>query len=112
MMNQKLTKDQIAEIKACEGVYTASDVARHYGIARFYVGKVWRGENHKDVAPADDFPDIEVQKPFLDEMDVFALYMRGMKASEIAAVLGWGEKTISDIIREKKWNVYTAGGIY
>lgn len=51
----------VADIKAAEGVYRAADVARHFNVNRSTVTRIWKGQRHAGVQPADDYPDFYVR---------------------------------------------------
>ena len=98
----RLTTDTVQFIKAAEGVYRASDVARAYNVHRTTVTRIWEGSIHKHVRPAQEAPDIET-KPRPSELvdDIRLLLARGMSATEVAAQLN-----IS------KSSVYMLGGVF
>lgn len=91
----QLTTTTVANIKASEGVYRASDVGRHYGVHRSTVCRIWQGQIHRDVSPAPDFPDIHTRLRGEDlTEEIRTLLARGMKPSEIAEHLGIAERTV------------------
>ena len=97
-----MTTDKVAEIKACAGVYRASDVARHYNVHRSTVTRIWHNQRHADVSPASDFPDIytPLYGAYLDE-EIMRLLHRGMRPADVAQVLGISERTVW--IRKGVW---------
>lgn len=86
---------QVASVKACDGIYRASDVARHFGVHRSTVGRIWRNELHADVSPASDFPDIHTRLygDYLRQA-ICELLQRGMKPKEVAQELEVTERTV------------------
>lgn len=86
--------NDVAQIKACEGIYRASDVSRHFGCHRSTVLRIWDDELHCDVSPARDFPDIKPRNRATDYAeDLNILVSRGMTVKEAAAVLNIKLKT-------------------
>lgn len=85
----------IAEIKACEGIYRAADVARHYGVHPSTVTLYWQGRRRADISPAPDFPDIQTRLygSYLHE-EIQTRLKRGMTVSEVANALGINERTV------------------
>lgn len=85
----RLTESAVSEIRACQGVYRQSDVARAYGVHRSNVSRIWRGQQHSKVMPAPEPPNIEAGKtPEIVKDDVMILANRGMRPNEIADELG------------------------
>lgn len=85
----------VSEIKASAGIYRASDVARHYGVHRSTVGRIWDGDIRAGIEPASDFPDIPT--PLRDEElweEVTALLERGLSVDEAATALGVSKRFI------------------
>lgn len=85
----RLTREQVAEVKACEGLYRASDVARHYGVNKSTVSRVWNGETHRDMKAAPEAPNVSGRVSVeLVRDDILTLLNRGMKPKEVAEELG------------------------
>lgn len=84
-----MTVDTIAEIKACQGIYRASDVARKYGVHRSTVIKYWDGTRRSSVSPATDYPDW-YSRPTTGGMaeEVSERISRGDNIKDIADELG------------------------
>lgn len=90
----RLDNTAVEYIKASEGIYRASDVAKHFGVHRSTVVRIWKGERHKDVSPAPDFPDIDVtHRPMDKAEDLCLLVGRGMSIDEAADHLGMARST-------------------
>lgn len=90
-----LTKDTVANIKASQGVYRASDVARHFKCHRSTVKRIWDGQVHRQVSPASDFPDIAALRRPVDLLeDINLLLDRGMTPYEVAVSLGISERSV------------------
>lgn len=79
----------VADIKACQSIYRASDVARHYGVHRSTVSRIWNGHIHCDVSPASDYPDFYT-RPTAGGMaeEVSERLSRGDNIKDIAEALG------------------------
>lgn len=90
-----ITTEAVAEIKACEGVYRGSDVARHYGVHRSTVVRVWQGHTHADVEAAEDFPEITAPLRGQDLREtVRTLLQRGLSPSDAATEAGVSRSTV------------------
>lgn len=91
----RLTTQTVAEIKACHTIYRAADVARNYDIHRSTVKRIWDGQIHQEVLPAQDFPEIVV-KPRVSELieDVRILTDRGWPVKRIADYLNISERAV------------------
>lgn len=101
-----LDTSTVEYIKASEGVYRASDVARHYKVHRSTVCRIWQGQIHNGVRPAPDFPDITTPLRAGDLAEsVLTLLERGMRVKEVAAELGISERTVYKV-RAGKAGVY------
>lgn len=48
----------VAQIKACEGVYSLSDTARFFNVAKATVHRIWSGQRHTDVPEAPEPPNV------------------------------------------------------
>jgi transcriptional regulator with XRE-family HTH domain len=46
-----------AQIKACQGIYRAVDVANYFNVNASTVTRIWKGQRHADLSPAVDYPD-------------------------------------------------------
>ena len=92
---QMLPKSVVEEVKACQGIYRMADVARHYGIDKSTVKRIWDGERRQDVAAAADFPDINVRPHTADlHEDIVCLLVRGLGVKDIASTVGLSPATI------------------
>jgi hypothetical protein len=90
-----LTTDTVANIKACNGIYRASDTARHFGVHRSTVKRIWDGQVHRQVSPAPDFPDIAALRRPVDLIeDINLLLDRGLCPYEVALALGISERSV------------------
>ena len=85
----RLTTDTVQYIKASEGVYRASDVARAFEVHRSTVCRIWSGTIHSDVRPAPEPPNINT-RPRPSELieDIRMLLERGWKVQEVADYYG------------------------
>ena len=85
----RLTADAVEKIKASEGLYRASDVARAYEVHRSTVCRIWNGEIHTDVRPAPEPPNITTRaRPSELIEDIRLLLNRGWKVQEVADYYG------------------------
>lgn len=101
-----LTRTAVAEIKTSAGIYRASDVARHYGVHRSTVCRIWQGEAHRAVPPADDFPDITTPLRGADLYEeVETLLDRGLTVDEVARAVGVSKRTVYKV-RAARLGVY------
>src|SRR5690242_21260296 len=85
----RLTTETVEFIKASQGLYRASDVARHYGVHRSTVTRIWDGAVHSSVSPAVEPPNV-ISRPRPSELaeDIRLLLGRGMTPVEVAEALG------------------------
>lgn len=85
----RLTEDAVSLIRASEGTYRASDVARAYDVHRSTVTRIWAGVIHSDVMPAPEPPSITTKpRPRDLAEDIRILTGRGMSIKEVANTLG------------------------
>lgn len=91
----RLTETAVAEIRACQGVYRQSDVARNYGVHHSTINLIWRQKRRQGIEPATEAPNIEAQKAaeYVKD-DVLTLANRGMSKDAIAAELGVSLATV------------------
>lgn len=96
----RLSKIDVQYVKAAEGAYTASEVARHYNVHPSTVGRIWEGVHHADVSPADDCPDIprRLRGSELYE-DINILISRGLSNKEVAEQLDCSVSTVNAVGR-------------
>lgn len=82
-----LAPDVVAEIKATAGIYRAADVARHYGVHRSTVKRLWEGERRAGI-PKGQVPNINT-RPRTEDLydDIQILLRRGMKSEAVAKTL-------------------------
>jgi transposase-like protein len=81
--------DKAAQIKACQGIYRASDVATHFGVHKSTVTRIWNGQRHADLSPADDYPDFRARPtPGGIAEEVQERLARGDSVKHIAEDLG------------------------
>jgi hypothetical protein len=93
-----------AQIKACQGVYSLSDTARHFGVGKASVHRIWNGETHGAVAPGDT-PNVvskRVPKDILID-DGQVLLQRGLSLNEAADTLGVSKTTLYMTLRENTY---------
>lgn len=84
-----LLPQQVAEIRAAEGVYRASDVARAYEVHPSTVTRIWAGTVRADIRPAPEPPNISTRtRPSDYSEDIRLMAGRGMTMKEIASSLG------------------------
>ena len=79
----RLTTEQVAEIRAAEGVYRAGDVARAYEVATSTVTRIWDYQSHLDVRPADEPPNIPTRKYVKDYADTRCLRLHSALGSPV-----------------------------
>lgn len=91
----KLNKEQIAQVKACQGVYRQADVARYYGVSPMSVRRMWGGA-YPTVVPsqAPYIPNATCSDYQGARMDVEILYERGLSVAEIAHTLRLTKATV------------------
>ena len=90
-----LTDSQVAQIKACQGIYRPAHVAKHFGVHRSTVARIWAGERTSTVPTADDFIDIDTPLCGADLREAIRTYLqRGMRPVEVANALGCGKSTV------------------
>lgn len=83
-----MTNDAVSQIKAAQGIYRGSDVARAYGVHRSTITRIWAGSRHAGVSPANDFPDIQARPQTTDlAEDMRILLERGMNQEEVCKAL-------------------------
>jgi transposase len=90
-----ISPDTAARIKACRGVYSIGDTARHFGVAKSTVHGIWTGKRHEQVYETEPVnikssriaPDILVD-------DGKTLIRRGMSVAEAADALGVSKSTL------------------
>lgn len=91
----RLTTTAVSEIKACAGIYRASDVARNYGVHRSTVVRIWQSKVHRHIRSAGDFPDLHVKpsrQDLAEELDILIRY-RGKSIDQAADELGIARST-------------------
>ena len=83
----RLTDQEVAEVRAAQGCYRASDVATAYGVARSTISRLWTLQRRTDV-PAGQTPDIVTRaRPSELAQDIHTLLNRGMTPQEVAQEL-------------------------
>lgn len=96
LMTMRLDADKVALIRAANGVYRASDVARAYDVHRSTVVRIWAGVIHEDVRPAPEAPDIITKtRPRDVAEDIQILLDRGLSHQEVADALGISKGAVS-----------------
>ena len=91
--------NDVAAIKAAQGVYRAADVARAYGVHPSTVTRIWDGQSHADIRPAPDFPDIPVQyRPRDLADDIHIMLERGMSVNEVAQLLNIHRSSVYRVV--------------
>lgn len=92
---KRLTRNDVALIKASEGVYRQADVARHFDVHPSTVHRVWNGQVHQDVRPAPEPPNVAARPSLsLVKEDVRLLREQGYSAKEIALALCIGISSV------------------
>jgi predicted DNA-binding protein (UPF0251 family) len=97
-----LNPETVARIKACQGVYSLSDCARHFGVSKGSVHNVWNGKYHSQVQPANEPDNVRttrVSKDVIHE-DGRVLLERGLNVREAAAELGVSHVTLRKVLKE------------
>lgn len=91
----RLTPEQAAEVRASKGLYRAADVARHYGVHRSTVKRIWDGELHKDAGVASEPPNV-ITRPRPSDLyeDILILVRRGLTYEEVANTLGVSKSSV------------------
>lgn len=91
-----LSMDKIARIKACRGVYSTGDTARHFGISKSTVHDVWNDKRYGAVAPSpepDNVVSTRVSRAVVQE-DAPLLLSRGLSPTDVAHTLGISRSTL------------------
>jgi len=92
----RLNEQQVAEIRASQGCYRASDVARAYEVHPSTVTRIWAGSIHEDIQAHPEPPNIVTKpKPRDLEEDINILLQRGMSHQEVADHLGISKGAVS-----------------
>lgn len=92
----------IAQIKACEGVYSMGDTARHFGVSKDTVHRIWTGKAHTNVPAAVEPANVistRVPAEVIVE-DGERLLGRGMSVAEAARQLGVSKTTMYQRLKE------------
>ena len=92
----RLSEDTIARVKACKGVYSCGDVARHFAISKSTVSDLWNDKRYTHLSPApepDNVASSRVSRAVVQE-DAPLLLSRGMKPNEVAEHIGISERTL------------------
>lgn len=91
----KLTTRAVQEIKASQGMYKASDVARAYECHRSTVTRIWDGAVHTNVTPAQEPPNVTSKNRPADLADDINLLLnRGLSPEAVATQLGIGRASV------------------
>lgn len=95
-MRRKLTTDEVARMKACEGIYSIGDVAHYFGVSKTTVHYAWSGKRHSEIEAADDIEDIptsRVRREVIEE-DAPVYLARGYDYDRTAEALGISKRTL------------------
>lgn len=86
----------VASLKACKGLYSVGDTARHFGVSKGTVWNVWHGRTHTDVRPVEEAPRLTTTrvKPEIIKEDYPILKNRGLTPDEIASYFGIAKTTL------------------
>lgn len=91
----RLTTEAVAEIKAAQGVYRASDVARTYEVARSTVTRIWAGTRQAGIYPASEAPNVITRtRPSELQEDIRILLNRGMSPEAVAEELNISVRSV------------------
>jgi DNA invertase Pin-like site-specific DNA recombinase len=86
----------VALIRASEGLYRSTEVAKAYAVHRSTVTRIWAGCIHKDIDPAPEPPNIITKaRPRDVADDIRMLLDRGMTHQEVAEALGISKGVVS-----------------
>lgn len=98
-----LPLDTIARIKACRGVYTLGDTARHFHVSKDTVHNIWSGKRHTRIAEAPEPPNVITARvsPDVIKEDGRTLLERGMSINEAAVEIGVSPNTLRKHIKEE-----------
>ena len=92
----RLDEDKVALIRASQGIYKASDLAREYDVHRSTVVRIWAGGIRADVRPAPEPPNINTKpRPRDLAEDINILIRRGLSHEEVAKALGISKGAVS-----------------
>lgn len=96
-----LNPDTVARIKACQGVYSLRDTARHFNVSPATVHKAWHGKTHTDVPAALEPPNVISKRVSADIIveDGRTLLQRGLSLQEAADQIGVGKTTLYNHMR-------------
>ena len=96
-----MSTEVAAAIKACQGIYSMGDTAKHFSISKSTVFNIWHGNTHTGVAPTEApwIKPSRVSKDVIKE-DYPVLRQRGWSIDQIASHLGVGRTTVYKTIKE------------
>ena len=93
--------ETVSSIKACRGIYSVGDTARHFKVSKSTVHDIWTGKTHGYV-PEEEPPYItttRVPKAVILE-DYPILKERGYSKEEIANHFGIARSTLYSVLKE------------
>ena len=93
-----LNPDTAARIKACRGVYSVRDTARHFNVSVGTVQNIWHGRTHVQVSPTET-PWVERRRRPVAEIQEEASFLlsTGSSVEETAQRLGVGQRRIKEV---------------
>lgn len=99
----RLTADKAARIKACRGVYSLRDTARHFNVSPATVHAVWHNKRHTDVPEAPEPPNVKSTRisPDIIVEEGRTLLERGLSLQEAADEIGVGRTTLYTHLRQQ-----------
>lgn len=85
-----LSPDLVARIKACKGVYSLNDTARHFTVSKDTVHRIWHRKAHTDVQAATEAPYVKRARVPANEIREEAAWLlsAGTSVEEVAQQLG------------------------
>lgn len=96
----RLTPDMVARIKACRGVYSVGDTARHFGISKSTVSDLWNNKRYTDVCAAPEPDNVITSRvpAAVVREEAHVLLQRGLNAEEVARTIGVARSTLYEHI--------------
>lgn len=94
--------DTAARIKACKGLYSIGDCAKHFGVSKRTVHSIWHGETHRHVREASEAPNVKTSRvhPDIVREDGKTLLARGLSMKEAAVVIGVSPTTLRNHLQD------------
>lgn len=90
-----------AGMKACRGIYSVGDTAKHYGVSKGTVWNVWNNVTHADVKPSEAPYIQKTRVPWTEIREEYSyLNDNGYTIETIAKRIGVSVGTVKKAIKE------------